>query len=71
MEPLVASIAEDRRRVLTPVIPSISWADLSIGGLGGNSMGIFDWDLVFRWESRQVVNMGSQLLLRCRKPGSW
>ena len=52
MEPMVASIAEDKRRVLTPVIPSISWDKLEIMGLGGSSVGIFDWDLVFRWESR-------------------
>ena len=55
MAPLVASIAEDRRRVLCPVIPSIGWANLDIMGLGGNSVGIFDWDLVFRWEARKEL----------------
>jgi polypeptide N-acetylgalactosaminyltransferase len=60
MEPLVASIAEDRRRVLCPVIPSIAWSDLKIMGLGGSSIGIFDWDLVFRWESRKELRDSRQ-----------
>ncbi|XP_005077768.1 polypeptide N-acetylgalactosaminyltransferase 15 isoform X2 [Mesocricetus auratus] len=50
LEPLLGRIADDRSRVVSPVIDAIDWKTLQYSASEGLQRGVLDWKLDFRWE---------------------
>ncbi|XP_036032618.1 polypeptide N-acetylgalactosaminyltransferase 15 isoform X2 [Onychomys torridus] len=50
LEPLLSRIADDRSRVVSPVIDVIDWKTLQYSPAQEPQRGVLDWKLDFRWE---------------------
>lgn len=50
LEPLLSRIADDRSRVVSPVIDVIDWKTLQYSPAKELHRGVLDWKLDFRWE---------------------
>ncbi|XP_026635670.1 polypeptide N-acetylgalactosaminyltransferase 15 isoform X2 [Microtus ochrogaster] len=50
LEPLLSRIADDRSRVVSPVIDVIDWKTLQYSAVKQLQRGVLDWKLDFRWE---------------------
>ncbi|MEJ1276639.1 polypeptide N-acetylgalactosaminyltransferase 15 [Cricetulus griseus] len=50
LEPLLSRIADDRSRVVSPVIDVIDWKTLQYSASKELQRGVLDWKLDFRWE---------------------
>ncbi|XP_021497397.1 polypeptide N-acetylgalactosaminyltransferase 15 [Meriones unguiculatus] len=50
LEPLLSRIADDRSRVVSPVIDVIDWKTLQYSASTELQRGVLDWKLDFRWE---------------------
>jgi polypeptide N-acetylgalactosaminyltransferase len=58
LEPLLERVAEDRTRVVSPIIDVISMENFAYVGASANLKGGFDWNLVFKWDfmSSEEIN---------------
>ncbi|XP_049994045.1 polypeptide N-acetylgalactosaminyltransferase 15 isoform X2 [Alexandromys fortis] len=50
LEPLLSRIADDRSRVVSPVIDVIDWKTFQYSAVKQLQRGVLDWKLDFRWE---------------------
>lgn len=50
LEPLLSSIADDRSRVVSPVIDVIDWKTFQYSAVKQLQRGVLDWQLDFQWE---------------------
>ncbi|KAH0502377.1 Polypeptide N-acetylgalactosaminyltransferase 15 [Microtus ochrogaster] len=50
LEPLLSRIADDRSRVVSPVIDVIDWKTLQYSAVKQLQRGVLDWKLDFQWE---------------------
>lgn len=51
LEPLLSRIADDRSRVVSPVIDMIDWKTFQYSAAKQLQRGVLDWKLDFQWES--------------------
>ncbi|KAM3858110.1 polypeptide N-acetylgalactosaminyltransferase 15-like [Diretmus argenteus] len=51
LEPLLERVAQDRTRVVSPIMDVIDWQTFQYNATQWPVRGVFDWRLDFRWES--------------------
>uniref|UniRef100_A0A8C2QKQ7 Polypeptide N-acetylgalactosaminyltransferase n=1 Tax=Cricetulus griseus TaxID=10029 RepID=A0A8C2QKQ7_CRIGR len=71
LEPLLSRIADDRSRVVSPVIDVIDWKTLQYSASKELQRGVLDWKLDFRWEplgEQDQKALPSPITSPCRSP---
>nr|XP_043871168.1 polypeptide N-acetylgalactosaminyltransferase 15-like [Solea senegalensis] len=55
LEPLLERVAQDRTRVVSPIIDVIDWKTFQYNATRWPVRGVFDWKLDFYWESKSPL----------------
>uniref|UniRef100_H3DK58 Polypeptide N-acetylgalactosaminyltransferase n=1 Tax=Tetraodon nigroviridis TaxID=99883 RepID=H3DK58_TETNG len=55
LEPLLERVAQDRTRVVSPIIDAIDWRTFRYNATQWPVRGVFNWRLDFRWESHTLL----------------
>ncbi|XP_037120543.1 polypeptide N-acetylgalactosaminyltransferase 15-like [Syngnathus acus] len=62
LEPLLERVAQDRTRVVSPIMDVIHWETFKYNATQWPVWGVFDWNLDFSWESKpQLLDGDSDL----------
>ncbi|XP_046875454.1 polypeptide N-acetylgalactosaminyltransferase 15-like [Hypomesus transpacificus] len=60
LEPLLERLAEDRTRVVSPIMDVINWQTFGYNATQWPVRGVFDWKLDFHWEHNRKPERGQQ-----------